>query len=531
MNNDLSITAMLAQGTAAGGATGGTITTLYGDTISSVIPGGPGGLTPHTWVADATGLFHTTADLSAEWHSCYKTMLAGHGDTLTAIQRLEGNAEAVFENTAIATHGAADQKRYREDVQRQYDAMAAAMTINQKTLGIDPNKPLTTTTYLEMERTLQSNATLLELGIQGHGLVNPPSSRYRGYTQDFQHNVDKTTLYIGGGLDNNENALTAFFDDVVLSHAPFATVWSNGHLEQLNQNGDKEDTLDAAVTALDDAMYFRTYKASDFSKTASTVNNNYVSKAAAIIHKDAVVGAHQISTLYGEVISDTITITPHVWTADANGLFHTTTDLAAEWKKYYAIMQAGHGDQLTAIQRLEGNAEAVFENTGLAKLSPSVLKRDREDAQRQFDAMGAAMTINQKLYGIDAKAELTAHSYLLLERTMHSNAALEELGIQGHGLNAPPSARYRGYTKDFQNNVDKTTTYVGGGLDNNQNALAAFFDDVILGHTPFPTVWHNGKFVQLNQNGNLEDTLADSLKATNDAMFDRVFKPSNFKKA
>lgn len=531
MNNDHDVTKMLVNGTAAGGAASATMTTLYGDTISTMILGGPGGLTPHTWVADANGLFHTTADLSAEWHQYYKTMLDGHGAQLTAIQRLEGNAEAVFENTSIATRSATDQKRYREDVQRQYDAMAAAMKINATTLNIDPNAPLTTTTYLELERTLQSNATLLELAIQGHGLNGPPSSRYRGYTQDFQNNVDKTTLYVGGGLDNNQNALTAFFDDVVLTHVPFATVWSNGHLEQLNQNGNKEDTLDNAVTALDDAMYFRVYQKTDFSQTASTANNAYVSKAAAIIHQNGEPAAHQITTLYGEHIADTITNTPHTWTADTNGLFHTTTDLAAEWKQYYQMMQAGQGGQLTAIQRLEGNAEAVFENTALANLSPAKLARDREDAQRQFDAMGAAMAINQKLYGIDPKAALTEHSYLLLQRTLHSNAALEELAIQGHGLNSPPSARYRGYTNDFQNNVDNTTNYVGGGLDNNQNALTNFFDDIVLGHTPFPTVWHNGSFVQLNQNGNREDTLVDSLRATNDAMFDRVFKPTDFKKA
>ncbi len=30
--------------------------------------------------------------------------------------------------------------------------------------------------------------------MQGHGLNNPPSSKYNGYTNDFQNNVDGSTF-------------------------------------------------------------------------------------------------------------------------------------------------------------------------------------------------------------------------------------------------------------------------------------------------------------------------------------------------
>ncbi len=508
----------------------GPLLTLRGDWIGPVIAGGPGGLTPHTWTADVNGQFHTTADLAAEWQGFYQTMLNGHGDQLTAIQRLEGNAEAVFENTAISTRSASDQRRFREDAQRQFDAMAGAMSINQSTLHIDPNAILTVATYVELERTLQTNAVLSELAVQGHGLNNPPNARYRGYTGEFQNNVDHTTLYIGGGLDRNQNALTSFFDDIIMTHTAYGQVWNGGVLQQLNQNGAREDHTVDAVISLDDMMFYRVLGHSDFSQTAATGTDLYISPAAALALQTTPAGAHEIVTLSGRHIADTITITPHSWTADVTGLFHTTTDLGAEWRGFYQMMLAGQGSQLTAIQRLEGNAEAAFENTALAGVSAVKLQRDREDVQRQFDAMAAAMSINQQRYGIDPTVELTAHSYLMMERTMYADASLEELGLQGHGLNNPPSARYRGYTNDFQNGVDHTTTYIGGGLDNGENALTAFFDDVILGHTPFVTVWRGGTFIQLNQNGNREDTLADSVSATNDAMFHRVYTAADFKR-
>ena len=127
------------------------------------------------------------------------------------------------------------------------------------------NGPFTSQTYLQLEQTIQSDPTLEELGIQGHGLNNPPAARYFGYTNDFQNNVDTTTKYIGGGLNNNQNALTDFFDDNIISHAPFPVVWKNGKLIQLNQNGAAENTLTQAVTALNNTMFFRVYTSTDFS--------------------------------------------------------------------------------------------------------------------------------------------------------------------------------------------------------------------------------------------------------------------------
>ena len=94
-----------------------------------------------------------------------------------------------------------------------------------------------------------------------------------------------------------------------------------------------------------------------------------------------------IPTLFGSSIAGTITTTTHQWTADANGLFHTATDIQAEWRSYYSTMLAGDAATLTFIQRLEGNAEAVFENTGLNALDAATQARDREDAQREFVAL------------------------------------------------------------------------------------------------------------------------------------------------
>ena len=103
-----------------------------------------------------------------------------------------------------------------------------------------------------------------ELATQGHGLNNPPAPCYRGYTNDFQNGVDTTTLYVGGGLNNNRNALTDFFDDNIMTHVVFPTVWQNGQLVQLNQNGDRENLLTNAVNAMDASMYYRIYVGYDF---------------------------------------------------------------------------------------------------------------------------------------------------------------------------------------------------------------------------------------------------------------------------
>jgi hypothetical protein len=134
-------------------------------------------------------------------------------------------------------------------------------------------------------------------------------------------------------------------------------------------------------------------------------------------------------------------LTPHDWTAEASGLYHTATDLKAEWLGIEAKMLAGQGGTLTAVQRLEGNAEA----------------------------------------------------------------------------------------NDIQNAVDNKTKFIGGGLDNNETAVANLLDDVILGHAPFPAVFINGKFQQLNQNGAAEDLVSKSVAGLNEAAFTRTFKASDFK--
>jgi hypothetical protein len=506
---------------------GSTMTTLFGATIPTTLSG----LTPHIWVADSTGLFHTATDLAAEWEGAYAQMLAGHASSLTPILRLEGNAEAVFENSAVKNLPAAQVAVFREDAQRQFDAMAGAMAIDQMLYGIDPNAPLTQQTFLTLEHTLQGSPALQELGLQGHGLNDPPGTRYSGFTNDFQNNIDNTTRYIGGGLNNGGKVFANFFDDNILSHTPFPSVIENGRLVQLNQNGAVENTVSQQVAALDQSMYARVYKASDFT-TAAPAPPTPHAPAPAAGGKLTVTAPTPptMKTLLGYTISTTITgITPHTWVADANGLFHTTTDLAAEWQGDYAMMLDGQGGQLTAIQRLEGNAEAVFENTGLSKLSASVQEADREDAQREFDAMAAAMQIDATTLGISATAPFTAASYIALEHTMQASPVLEELAIQGHGLNKPPSARYNGFTNDFQNNVDATTKYVGGGLNNGGKAIADFFDDNIISHTPFAVVAENGKPVQLNQNGQAENTLDEAVTALNESMFYRTYLASDFK--
>lgn len=496
--------------------TDNSFTTIFGDTASGVISN----INGHTWTADSNHLYQTSSDLASEWKTDYATLLAG--GSLNVIQHLEANAEAVFENTGLSKLSASQQAIDRMDVQREYDAMYQAM----KNAGIDLYSPLTQKTYLLLENTMQSDSTLEELAMQGHGLNNSGISRYAGYTNDFQNNVDQKTLFIGGGLNNNQKAIADFFDDSVLSHTPYDVVSRNGVLTQLNQNAAAEDTLHQAIVALDDSMFYRTYTAADFSVKASSAHKTYVSQAEALLNaeQNAAVPAGEFRDLFGDFVPDQITTTAHVWTADANGLYHTG-DLSAEWRNAYVDLVTTGGKDLTAEQRLEANAEAAFENTALSKLSTAIQQRDREDAQRQFDAEFAAMAIA----GIDPNAPLSQHSYLLLEHTLRDTAMLEELAVQGHGLNSPPSARYNGYTNDFQNNVDTTTLFVGGGLNNGKNALTDFFDDNIMSHMAFATVVRNGKLIQLNQNGALENNLATAIKAANNSMHFKAYDADDFR--
>ena len=510
----------------------GTTTTLDGTTISSTI-----GTTAHLWTADANGLFTTTADLGTEWKADYAAMLAGHGDQLTALQRLEGNAEAVLENTAAAKFTAAQAAAFRQDAQREFDAIDAAMRINQATLGIDPTQEFNSYTYLKMEETLQQNESLKMLAIEGHGLNNPPSATYNGFTTDFQNKTDGKTDFVGGGLENGENAIVEVFDDIVLSHATFPVVMQGGVLTQLNQNGTAETSLTGGagggvVAAANAVTYVQVFVAGDFSTNPAVVGPVVAVpnvKAAPALPTPAAPLAG--STAYdGTVLPEVISgITAHTWTADATGLYGTLTDLGAEWRADYAAMQAGRANQLTPLQRMEGNAEAVLENTAAAKLTATAQAALRMDLQREFDAIDGAMRIDQATYGIDPTVAFTAYSYQKMEETLQGNESLEELGYQGHGVNNAKQTKYDGFTVDFQNRVDGSTYYVGGGPGSGELAISSFLDDDVLTHAPFPVVEHNGVLTQLNQNGNLESALAtDALVAANNTAFYRVYVPSDF---
>ena len=503
-----------------------TVTTLDGLTVSATITA-----TAHLWTADANGLFTTTADLKTEWTQAYATMLAGHGDKLTVLQRLEGNAEAVIENTGAAKLSAMAQAQFRQDTQREFDATYAAMTSNRTLYGINPNAQFNTYTYLKMEQTLQGDAQLKMLALEGHGLNSPPSATYSGFTTDFQNKVDGSTLYVGGGLDNGQKAIANFFDDAVLTHASFPTVFNNGVLEQLNQNGNNEDSLANVAAAANMVSYQRVYVASDFGNSSSPPGA-YVAvpnQVAAPSLPTPVAPLTGVNSFDGGVATETISgLTVHTWTADGTGLYGTLTDLGAEWKGYYATMQSGHANTLTALQRMEGNAEAVFENTNFVKLTDVNQTAFRMDTQREYDAIDAAMRIDQSQYGINPGVDFTQATYAQMQLTLQNNETLKELAYQGHGLNSPILPRYSGYTTDFQNRTDGSTDYVGGGLDNGQNAISAFFDDVILTHAPFPVVEHNGVLTQLNQNGNFEDPFSLAVAAANSSAFDRVFVANDF---
>ncbi len=347
-----------------------TVTTLDGSTIPATITG----ITPNTWTADATGLFTTTTDLRAVWVGAYSAMLAGNADQLTPLQRLEGNAEAVLENTAAAKMSIALQAGFRQDAQREFDAVAAALQIDKTTYGIDPSAEFNADTYLLMEQTLQQNEQLEMLALEGHGLNKPPTPTYDGFTTDYQNKTDGKTFYVGGGTDNGENAIANFFDDIVITHASFPTVLHNGVLTQLNQNGGLEDSLANVVVAANSMMYERVLVASDFSQSATATGATVLVpnvKAAPPLPAPAA-PLMGVTALDGTILPETVTgLTAHTWTADGTGLYTTLTDLSSEWKPIYAAMLAGAAGQLTPLQRMEGNAEAVIENTGAARITVS----------------------------------------------------------------------------------------------------------------------------------------------------------------
>ena len=498
------------------------VTTVDG----TIIPGSLIGVTAHSWTADSVGLFQT-GDLSAEWHANYSVMLAGYGDTLTALQRMEGNAEAVLENTNLAKLSGAQQQAFREDAQREYDAIWTAMLLNQNTYGIDPKSQFNSYTYMKMEETLQANEQLEELARQGHGFNEPTQSRYNGYTTNFQHS-DGKTLFVGQGSDNGDNALGRFFDEVVLTHAPFPTVLHNGVLTQLNQNGGLEETLAKQVADANESAFGRVFVASDFS-TVSTA----VGAVVAIPNQQAapalpVAPMGSIVTVDGTVIAGVIAgITVHTWTADTTGLYHTG-NLQAEWQSEYQTMLAGHGDTLTAIQRMAGNAEAFIENTAATRFNATQLQAFREDAQREYDAIGAALQINRTIYGLDPSVMYSATTYLLMQQTLQANAQLKELAYQGHGVNNPSSSRYAGYTTTFQNSTDNKTYFVGATPEQGQKAIADVFDDNVLTHAPFATLQEDGDPQSLNQNGTTEEIFSQALLGANDTAYTQVYVASDF---
>jgi hypothetical protein len=351
----------------------------------------PAGLTAsHTWTADSTSLYHTNINLAAEWVGYYKTILADGGDALTAIQRAEGNAQAVFENTgvnAIIKADAAAAKMYREDVQRELDAVAAAGA----SIGWNGHADLTVETYRALEHALQNNPSLLELALQGHGLNSPSNPRYNGFTCDVQDRIDHITLFIGGGVNTGEFALGDLMDDSILSHLAFPVVAQNGELQQLNQNGQAENTLYEAIDAPNTSWLHEVYTAADF----------YVLGTGAVAVKGNFIG------YFGAESPRVLKAGARTWVAGSDGLYHTGADLGAEWLKYYKVMLAGKGSRLTTIHRLEANAEAVFENTAIATASAAKQVAYREDVQRALDAMAMALKLNSTSLGLDPRAQLT----------------------------------------------------------------------------------------------------------------------------
>jgi hypothetical protein len=502
-------------------AASGSEQTLFGGTISATIA-----MTPHSWVAGSDGLFYTPTDLSQEWATYYQQALAG--TALTPLQHLEASAEAVFLNTKLNTLDPAVQERDREDVQREFDAIAVAMD----RAGLSNVKQLTVNDYLAISYQIRADPVLQELAIQGHGLNSPPSAKYNGYTQDFQNNVDRTTLFIGGGLDNNQNALTDFFDDVVISHEPFPTVPEWNGLEQLNQNANNEDYVATATSGFNDAMFNRVYTAKDFSQTPGKASSTVAPPPTAPVPY----GPTQMLGYYNTPVDRTITIAnadlgagiSHTWQADGSGRYVLTgsTDLASEWLADYRVLTGGTAAQqaaLTNVQRLEGNIEGIFLNTSLRSLSAAQLATDRMDIQRQLDALSAAMV----MAGVGPQAQFTASTYRATSLVLQGTPDLDELALQGHGLGGTGLARYNGYVNDIQwTQVDTRTLYVGPGFDSGTKAVTTLLNDLTL--EPFAQVAQNGVLYQLDHDGMTGATLGATIDGVNAAMASLQYGQSAF---
>ena len=315
------------------------------------------------------------------------------------------------------------------DVQREIDAVVAVM--DQLGLG---SAPLTDANYLAIGHALQGNAALEQLAIEGHGLNNPYVARateYYGYTNDFQNNVDGTTLYVGAGPDDGERAIADFFDDDIMTHLPFPVIMQNGEVTQLNQNGDAESTLNEAVEQMNDTLFGTLLTSANFDQFPAQCADDAPRR-----RRPRPSPAITATTLPGTVIEN-----GHTWVADSTGTYQTSANLEMEWRTDYQMLLAGHGAQLTATQRLEGNMEAFLENSNINTMWNGAAKEEqmRVDLQREIDAIAGAMQIDQTTYGIDPTAEFTEASLPATEQHPPRQRAARGTGAAGlrHGQSPP----------------------------------------------------------------------------------------------
>ena len=177
-------------------------------------------------------------------------------------------------------------------------------------------------------------------------------------------------------------------------------------------------------------------------------------------------------------------------------------------------MQAGRGAELNDVQRLAGNAQAVFENTDLKFQPEAQLSVDRQDVQKVLDAVYAAMIGA----GVDPSSTLTEDQYLAIGAVLQNNPTLRELAVQGHGLNNAWIPRYAASPDTSR------TTSTGRPATSAPVSTAASEPSPTFSMTTSSltcrslTVVHNGVLWQLNQNGNREATVADSVAALNESL-------------
>ena len=455
----------------------------------------------HVWTVDANGLY-VTGNLELEWHTLYQELLTTGGAGMTPWQRLEANAEALFENTGAGYADQATIQRAREDVQRVIDAEAAAAAA----AGVNISAPLDVSEVLQMESVLhgtsQFDETLGELALQGTGIMNNKSNggpvRYNGYDADFRWSMGNNQYYVGGGMDNGKAALATYVNDVLINDLTYGTFMQNGTLYALDNTGNVAGTMQAQVTALNNLMYRQILVSSDFANSATATGAvKLMANAPAYVNAAApattTTRANSVVTAQGVTIGSTQVLNGHTWIAGADGLFHTG-DLSAEWQSLYKQAQAGA--KLTATQMLEANAEAVFENTAIANWASKpggagLLQAAREDVQRVIDAMAQAEAWD----GVAPGAVLNAALVQRLDRTMSSNYVLNEFVLQGYGAQgAKQGSRYYGILGDI-GGADWSTKYVGPGYGNGDGATREFLRDAVLGDIGMPVFVSSGGVV------------------------------------